>query len=183
MLIFNHPLKNVLSTVVGVTALFTSVGTFAASVSDTPQTATATLVFTDPVVFTHTLTAKQGLLAGVSNGTLATGKVTFSSGATEKVAYTFGEGTVAYNSVTGAIETYVRGTNNTENELRVMLSGDSLTGWERHEADSLIPYLYATGPVSDNTSSYKLSTPTSADIAATKPDSYDVSVTAYGYTP
>ncbi|WP_208952264.1 hypothetical protein [Rahnella sp. ChDrAdgB13] len=183
MLIFNHPLKNVLSTVVGVTALFTSVGTFAASVSGTPQTATATIVLNEPVVFTHTLTATEGVLAGASSGVLATGNVTFSAGATDKIAYTFGEGTLPYSNIAGYIETYVYGTNNPENEIRLMLGSTSTsTGWTRHEADSLIPYMYTLGPVTDNMSSYRLSMPNINEAQASKADSYVVSVTAYAYT-
>ncbi|NIF32463.1 hypothetical protein F3J29_09960 [Enterobacter sp. Cy-643] len=183
MLISNHPLKNVLSAVIGVTALFTSAGAFAAKVT-APQTATAAIVLNNPIIFTHSLTVKEDMMAGIDNGTLAEGNVTFSAGATEKVAYTFGEGTQQYSGFSGGIETLLTGSNNPENKLRVMLSSatDAISDWEFHAADSLIPYAYVTGPVTDDVSSYKVTIPGRADINNSKPDSYVLSVTAYGYT-
>lgn len=178
MFIFDSPLKKTLSTIVGVTALISSAGGFAASVDGVPQTASATVIFTDPVQFTHTLTAVDNLQSGeIGSLTIATGTVVFSSGTTERVAYTFGEGSELYGNGGFAIKTTLKGTNNPDNTFNVYLTGDG--DWKEHAADSLIPYAYASGPVTNNRSEYAVE---SYMLQGVKADSYTISVTAYGYT-
>lgn len=179
MSIFKRPLKAALSAVVCVPALYISGETFAASVS-TPVNATATVTFSAPATFTHTLTAVEGLVAGVSaSAEIARGHLAFTDTSTDKVAMTFGQTSATSGPI--SITGLSLGVNNPENKLTYSLgtANGSTDGWSSHEADSLIPYAYVTTTVNGNSLEYSVKPLVSQRSVAA--DSYIISVDAYSY--
>lgn len=173
-------IKNFTSVFICAAALSASAGAIAGEVSGSPVTASVDIVFTDPVQFSHTLTAVDGFESGTTVGAtvVANGQVNFSSGATTNVAVSFGSG--AYIQSNQRIS--VAGASDSSNKVVFAMAdgnGDALAGSNVKSAQDGIPDPFSVVSVESGIAKYSIWVLSGQTVVA---DAYNMSVTAYAYT-